>query len=1011
MDEFEQPRSNSPTILQFLNALRERGLSMGVREHLLVARLLSRWDDPGTIRNALAALLARNPDDVRIVRETYDLWFGLPPTPTPVTPLPVKHHLRRLRALLLSGLAILLLLFFAKDLLESIPQAAKNVWQQVQGPGIPPPPSSNQKLSPVPPENQTKTDWVLIAGIALVLATSLSLWLRRVRLSAGAVRFAHKLWADALNLLPGPQSYRLPLRTLAPAFPRSLLDDVAGILGRRPTSVPQARELDVNRSLERTLKAGLAPKLVMRSRRPAASLLVLEDISDDMRPWRHRVDSFLTGLAARGVLLDRWQFIGNADQVFRTLEGPFLSLEELARTTEDKQLLILSSGLGILEGETFRISPWVEQLKDWPHRVWLHPANTSRSWRTALKKVPAPVFAMDREGILAAALRLTMPDPMELSGSPGRGSSDTEQPVTPLDVDCLRWLLALAPRRDPELGELLRQNFYPNVPEAALAEALEAPPLVSPPGVGPSAAEVHSYLLQVLEDSRPPEGSAGYERWRLDRALQAIYIDEAWAREEFTKLAQGSLGLEVERTLVNLLRRDHGLLGWGTRRRLRSQILAPLKRRARREGLTAASKSSSFWIRPSAGETLAGLLCITLVLTFFPWLDLFQKEEILNDGVVVFQLQKEINEAQSSSKIPTDEDVDSRLTEPQPASEALTSEGNDPSLAEVPLTSEALTSGGGELELTESETLGTEFIFTPSEPQDEQFEFLLWLNRERSEVGAPPFRMSPILSQIAQQQAEEIARSEQPGSPEALSERLRQAGYTAHDWRRDSILTELDLGTLLPSLKNRPSSFKDMMDKRFRDLGIGIADLGDSSLYVVLLGWHQGDYFADATAELRGDGRMLAQVNAEREKAGLPPIVSSPLLTQMQMLTRVNTLRQRNGLAPVALNPLLNRVAQEHAEDMLKRSYSGHRNPEGLGPTERARALGYETAIGENIVEQRFSVKEAMEAWLGSPNQRKNFLDPATREIGVGLALGAGYDSAPGGYRVIWVVTFGRGAQ
>jgi len=70
---------------------------------------------------------------------------------------------------------------------------------------------------------------------------------------------------------------------------------------------------------------------------------------------------------------------------------------------------------------------------------------------------------------------------------------------------------------------------------------------------------------------------------------------------------------------------------------------------------------------------------------------------------------------------------------------------------------------------------------------------------------------------------------------------------------------------------------------------------------------------------------------------------------------------------------------------------------------------GYRSGIGENLVEQRFSAEEALEAWLGSPAHRRNLLDPGCREMGLGLAVGAGYDAAPGGYRVIWVQSFGRG--
>ncbi|HSF40653.1 MAG TPA: CAP domain-containing protein [Thermoanaerobaculia bacterium] len=265
-------------------------------------------------------------------------------------------------------------------------------------------------------------------------------------------------------------------------------------------------------------------------------------------------------------------------------------------------------------------------------------------------------------------------------------------------------------------------------------------------------------------------------------------------------------------------------------------------------------------------------------------------------------------------------------------------------------------------------------------------EWLARFNRARAEADVPPLRLSPVLTQVAQQHAEEIARiGRSPRSAEAIAERLRQVGYSAYDWREDFVYSEVVPDAMLPGLLRKPG-VQAALDKHFRDLGVGTALVGGVPLYVFLFGWHQGDYFALATAPL-----------GEREQIAA------------EMLARVNAERSRFGAPPVASNPLLDRISQEHAEDMLARSYSGHRTPEGLGPTDRARAGGYLSGIGENLVEQRFSVEEALDAWLGSPAHRRILLDPGCREMGLGLAVGAGYDAAPGAYRVIWVQSFGRG--
>ncbi len=257
-----------------------------------------------------------------------------------------------------------------------------------------------------------------------------------------------------------------------------------------------------------------------------------------------------------------------------------------------------------------------------------------------------------------------------------------------------------------------------------------------------------------------------------------------------------------------------------------------------------------------------------------------------------------------------------------------------------------------------------------------------WLerfNQERARFGLPPFRPSPVLSQVAQRQAEEMAgdgwRLRSP-STAAVSAWIREVGYSAHDWREGYLID--------PS--TRETLPRDLLDGHFRDLGVGSTAVDGGTLYVFLLGWHEGDFFAAATAGLGDRTRVEAE-----------------------MLARINGVRRQAGLPALALNPLLDRISQEHADDMLLRSYFGHRTPEGLGPSERARADGYLAGIGENLVEKRYSVQEALDAWLGSPPHRRNILDPDVREVGLGLALGGGYDAAPGGYRVVWVQSFGRG--
>ncbi|HYG62794.1 MAG TPA: CAP domain-containing protein [Thermoanaerobaculia bacterium] len=267
-----------------------------------------------------------------------------------------------------------------------------------------------------------------------------------------------------------------------------------------------------------------------------------------------------------------------------------------------------------------------------------------------------------------------------------------------------------------------------------------------------------------------------------------------------------------------------------------------------------------------------------------------------------------------------------------------------------------------------------------------QEEWLSRFNQERARIGAPPLRLLPVLTRVAQQQAEEMAaRRLRSPSTATVSERLRRAGYSARDWRLDYAVATLSPQTGRVDWSWSPGP-RAALGKHLRNVGIGAASINGGTFYVFLFGLHEGDYFAGVTGRLDDRARIAAE-----------------------MLSRVNDIRRQSGLPALALNPLLDRLSQAQAEDMLVRSYYAHQSPEGLGPSDRARAAGYRAGIGENIAEQRFSVDDVLKAWLDSPGHRRNILDPGCREMGLGLAVGAGYDAAPGGYRVVWVQSFGRG--
>ncbi|GAB5521150.1 MAG: hypothetical protein RhofKO_34010 [Rhodothermales bacterium] len=135
----------------------------------------------------------------------------------------------------------------------------------------------------------------------------------------------------------------------------------------------------------------------------------------------------------------------------------------------------------------------------------------------------------------------------------------------------------------------------------------------------------------------------------------------------------------------------------------------------------------------------------------------------------------------------------------------------------------------------------------------------------------------------------------------------------------------------------------------------------------------------------------------------------------------VNRVRQARGLRPYRWSTSLNVLARLHSEDMGRRDYFAHVNPEGEAPKDRADRLGLVAqrnsgrsmnyGIGENLfythryhrirtvtdangTRQSIDWKtvddlanEAVQGWMKSPGHRANLLDADFREHALGVAF------------------------
>lgn len=107
---------------------------------------------------------------------------------------------------------------------------------------------------------------------------------------------------------------------------------------------------------------------------------------------------------------------------------------------------------------------------------------------------------------------------------------------------------------------------------------------------------------------------------------------------------------------------------------------------------------------------------------------------------------------------------------------------------------------------------------------------------------------------------------------------------------------------------------------------------------------------------------------------------------EKEVIRLTNIKRQQEGIAPLKSNWELSRVARKKSKDMHVNNYFSHTSPTHGSPFDMIKSYGisYKTA-GENIAKGQNSASAVVEAWWDSPGHKKNMLNPAFTEIGVGF--------------------------
>jgi uncharacterized protein YkwD len=152
-------------------------------------------------------------------------------------------------------------------------------------------------------------------------------------------------------------------------------------------------------------------------------------------------------------------------------------------------------------------------------------------------------------------------------------------------------------------------------------------------------------------------------------------------------------------------------------------------------------------------------------------------------------------------------------------------------------------------------------------------------------------------------------------------------------------------------------------------------------------------------------GAVLAAVGMIAVLGGAPAQAAAGPGWRGEMLAQINAVRAAAGVPPVKPCPALRRSAQQYATVMSTHDHFGHVGPEGSQPVERVMREGYRwRAFAENIAAGQRTVTGVMAAWVASPGHYANLVNPAYRHVGLGHA-----STDTGSYGDYWVQDFGRG--
>ncbi|MBM4275843.1 MAG: CAP domain-containing protein [Deltaproteobacteria bacterium] len=128
----------------------------------------------------------------------------------------------------------------------------------------------------------------------------------------------------------------------------------------------------------------------------------------------------------------------------------------------------------------------------------------------------------------------------------------------------------------------------------------------------------------------------------------------------------------------------------------------------------------------------------------------------------------------------------------------------------------------------------------------------------------------------------------------------------------------------------------------------------------------------------------------------LPVKLQHPRALEKEVFRLTNEARRKNHLSSLVGDDALVAAARRHSDDMMKRDFFDHVNPDGKTPKDRfAEKSMVPARVGENIMKGsrhdpsdiKTMARVIVDGFMTSPGHRANILNPEYTHLGVGVTV------------------------